>query len=235
MSELGPRVVVALDFAQSGPALALGARLDPRRCRLKVGKQLFTSAGPDIVARLRDLGFEIFLDLKFHDIPKTVAGACRAGADLGVWMIDVHACGGRRMLEAAREAVDAVAKPPLLVGVTVLTSLDADDLEEIGVRASTDEQVVRLATLGRACGLDGVVCSPNELGLLSGALPAEFLRVTPGVRPAGGEANDQKRVATPGRAIAGGAHYLVVGRPITEAADPSAALEAIACEIDAAL
>ena len=234
MSDLGPRIIVALDFAAGEPALDLGARLDPRRCRLKVGKQLFTRAGPDVVARLQDRGFEVFLDLKFHDIPNTVRGACRAGAELGVWMIDVHAGGGRGMLEAAREGVDAVAKPPLLVGVTVLTSLDAGDLEEIGVRGTPEEQVVRLASLGHACGLDGVVCSPKELALLAQALPADFLKVTPGVRPAGGDASDQKRVATPARAIADGAHYLVIGRPITEAPDPNAALAAITVEIDAA-
>ncbi|MDX1431910.1 MAG: orotidine-5'-phosphate decarboxylase [Gammaproteobacteria bacterium] len=234
MSDPGPRVIVALDFADSEPALDLSARLDPRRCRLKVGKQLFTRAGPDVVARLQDRGFEVFLDLKFHDIPNTVRGACRAGAELGVWMIDVHACGGRGMLEAAREGVDAVAKPPLLIGVTVLTSLDAGDLEAVGVHASPEEQVVRLATLGHACGLDGVVCSPQELALLAQTLPAEFVRVTPGVRPAGGDASDQKRIATPARAIADGAHYLVIGRPITAAPDPGAALEAITAEIGAA-
>jgi len=234
VSDLGPRTIVALDFAQRESALALAARLDPRRCRVKVGKELFTRAGPDVVGRLQDSGFEVFLDLKFHDIPNTVAGACRAGAELGVWMINVHACGGRRMLEAAREGVDAVTKPPLLIGVTVLTSLDAGDLEDTGVSGSPEEQVVRLAKLGHAAGLDGVVCSPKELALLAQALPADFLKVTPGVRPAGVDASDQKRVATPARAIADGAHYLVIGRPITEAPDPGAALEAIAGEIDLA-
>jgi len=232
VSDLGPRTIVALDFAQRESALALAARLDPRRCRVKVGKELFTRAGPDVVGRLQDSGFEVFLDLKFHDIPNTVAGACRAGAELGVWMINVHACGGRRMLEAAREGVDAVTKPPLLIGVTVLTSLDAGDLEDTGVPGSPEEQVVRLAKLGHAAGLDGVVCSPNELALLAQALPADFLKVTPGVRPAGVDASDQKRVATPARAIADGAHYLVIGRPITEAPDPGAALEAIARAVE---
>ena len=169
----------------------------------------------------------VFLDLKFHDIPNTVAGACRAAAELGVWMVNVHAGGGRAMMAAARDAVDAVRSPPLLIAVTLLTSLDAADLRDTGVEGEPEEQVTRLAKLAHGCGLDGVVCSPKELATLAGAVPDTFLRVTPGLRPACGDEGDQKRVATPGQAIADGAHYLVVGRPITRASDPAAALRAI--------
>jgi len=235
MCEPGAPIIVALDYAEAEPALALSQRLDPAHCRLKVGKQLFTRAGPEVVGRLQERGFEVFLDLKFHDIPNTVAGACRAAAELGVWMVNVHASGGRRMLEAARESVDAVAKPPLLIAVTLLTSLDAGDLRDTGVGGEPAEQVARLARLADGCGLDGVVCSPTELESLAGAVPDGFLRVTPGVRPAGKDDGDQKRVATPARAIADGAHYLVIGRPITQAADPAAALAAIEAQISAPL
>ena len=226
-------IIVALDYAQAPPALALARRLDPARCRLKVGKQLFTREGPAIIEQLREQGFEVFLDLKFHDIPNTVAGACRAAADLGVWMINVHASGGRKMMVAARESVDAAATPPLLIAVTVLTSLDADDLRDIGIDRPPAEQVTRLATLSHECGLDGVVCSPKELATLAGTLPDTFLRVTPGVRPVGNDDGDQKRVAAPAQALADGAHYLVIGRPITQAADPAAALAAIEVELSA--
>ncbi len=235
MSDAGPPIIVALDYGQAAPALALARRLDPARCRLKVGKQLFTREGPKIVGRLQELGFAIFLDLKFHDIPNTVAGACRAAAELGVWMVNVHASGGRRMLEAARESVHRIARPPLLIAVTVLTSLDAGDLHDTGVGGEPAEQVTRLARLAHGCGLDGVVCSPTDLQVLAAALPPEFLRVTPGVRPSGEDDGDQKRVATPARAIADGAHYLVIGRPITQAADPAAALAAIEAQVSAPL
>ena len=233
MSDVRVPIIVALDYVQAEPALALARRLDPAHCRLKVGKQLFTREGPHVIGRLQELGFEIFLDLKFHDIPNTVAGACRAAAELGVWMVNVHASGGRRMLEAARESVDAAAAPPLLIAVTLLTSLDAGDLRDTGVGGEPVEQVTRLARLAHGCGLDGVVCSPTDLEALAGALPHEFLRVTPGVRPAGKDDGDQKRAATPARAIAGGAHYLVIGRPITQAADPVAALAEIEAQISA--
>ena len=231
MSNIDAPVIVALDYPRAAPALDLAKRLDPARCQLKVGNQLFTSEGPAVVADLQDLGFRIFLDLKFHDIPNTVAGACRAAADLGVWMVNVHASGGRKMMEAAREAVDAVATPPLLIAVTLLTSLDSDDLRDIGIHGQPEEQVTRLARLAHGCGLDGIVCSPMELNSLANAVPETFLRITPGVRPAGKDDGDQKRVATPTQALTNGAHYLVIGRPITQAPDPANALAAIEAEL----
>jgi orotidine-5'-phosphate decarboxylase len=227
----GPRVIVALDFPGADAALEMARRLDPTRCRVKVGKELFTSGGPLLVARLRALGYEVFVDLKFHDIPNTVAAACRAAASDGAWMIDVHAGGGRRMMAAAREAIESCADRPLLVGVTVLTSMEAADLAEIGVPGTPEEQVLRLARLARDSGLDGVVCSPREAALLRAECGEGFVLVTPGVRPASASVDDQVRIATPARAIAEGAHYLVVGRPITQAADPCAALEAINAEV----
>jgi orotidine-5'-phosphate decarboxylase len=233
-ADLGTPIIVAMDYARAAPAMELARRLDPTRCRLKVGKQLFTREGPSIVEQLQALGFEIFLDLKFHDIPNTVAGACRSAADLGVWMINVHASGGRKMMEAAREALAAAAQAPLLIGVTVLTSLDDADLRAIGVEGPPADQVKRLALLASESGLDGVVCSPRELDVLAGVLPDAFLRVTPGVRPAGEDDGDQKRIASPAEALAGGAHYLVIGRPITQARDPAAALAAIAAELSSA-
>ncbi|MFN7752453.1 MAG: orotidine-5'-phosphate decarboxylase [Pseudomonadota bacterium] len=227
----GPRVIVALDFPGADAALEMARRLDPTRCRVKVGKELFTSGGPLLVARLRALGYEVFVDLKFNDIPNTVAAACRAAASDGAWMIDVHAGGGRRMMAAAREAIESCADRPLLVGVTVLTSMEAADLAEIGVPGTPEEQVLRLARLARDSGLDGVVCSPREAALLRAECGEGFVLVTPGVRPASASVDDQVRIATPARAIAEGAHYLVVGRPITQAADPCAALEAINAEV----
>lgn len=230
----GPRIIVALDCGDAEPALALASRLDSRLCRLKVGKELYTAAGPRLVERLMNQGFEVFLDLKFHDIPNTVAGACRAAAALGVWMVNVHALGGRAMLVAAREALGGAPRRPLLTAVTVLTSLAQRDLEEIGLQGSPATAAERLAALAHACGLDGVVCSPREAAALRSRFGRGFRLVTPGVRPAGSAAGDQARVATPAAAIAAGADDLVIGRPITQAADPGAALAALAAEIDAA-
>jgi orotidine-5'-phosphate decarboxylase len=225
------RVIVALDFPAEASAVSLIERLDPGRCRLKVGKEMFTRLGPAFVERLSRRGFEVFLDLKFHDIPNTVASACAAAADLGVWMMNLHASGGRAMMEAARERLAGLEQPPLLIAVTVLTSLDGSDLEEIGCPGDPRDRVLRLARLAQDAGLDGVVCSPREAALVRGRLGPDFLLVTPGVRPLGGEIGDQKRVMTPGEAVAAGADYLVIGRPITAAADPLQALAEIERDI----
>jgi orotidine-5'-phosphate decarboxylase len=225
------RIIVALDRADPDDALDFARRVDPGRCRLKVGKELFTRAGPKVVEHLVRRNFSVFLDLKYHDIPNTVAGACRAAADLGVWMVNVHAQGGRRMMEAARDAVAGAAQAPLLVAVTILTSLDQDDLFEVGLSGTPLDNVLRLAKLAYDAGLDGVVCSPVEIKALRRTLGPQFLLVTPGIRPAGADNQDQKRVMTPGEAVARGSSYLVIGRPITQAKNPMAALEAIEAEI----
>jgi orotidine-5'-phosphate decarboxylase len=220
-------IIVALDFPAEAQALALAERLDPTRCRLKVGKELFTRSGPGIVEVLRKLGFEVFLDLKFHDIPNTVAGACAAAADLGVWMVNLHISGGARMIEAARARLDRASCPPLLIGVTLLTSLSREDLSAVGCPGEPGERVLELAALGHAAGLDGVVCSPLEAASVRAAEGPDFRLVTPGVRPAGAACHDQVRVMTPREALAAGADDLVIGRPITEAEDPLVALLAI--------
>jgi orotidine-5'-phosphate decarboxylase len=227
-----PRIIVALDFAGARDALALAARLDPQACALKVGKELFAAEGPAPVREMVARGFNVFLDLKFHDIPNTVAQACAAATRLGVWMLNVHASGGRAMMAAGRAAVDAAAteaglRPPRLVAVTVLTSLDDAALAETGVRDAPAVQALRLARLTQACGLDGVVCSAQEAPALRAALGPGFLLVTPGIRPAGSARDDQARVVTPGAAMAAGADYLVIGRPISRAPDPLGALHAI--------
>jgi orotidine-5'-phosphate decarboxylase len=226
-----PRIIVALDFPAAEPALTLTGRLDPGRCRLKVGKELFTRVGPAFVERLQGQGFQVFLDLKFHDIPNTVAATCAAAADLGVWMINVHASGGSAMMQAAREGLARFAQPPRLIGVTVLTSLDREDLAAIGCPGDPAQRVLQLARLAARSGLDGIVCSPQEAALVGGELGPDFCLVTPGVRPAAAASGDQKRVMTPREAVRAGAHYLVIGRPITAAPDPLAALSAIEAEI----
>lgn len=225
------KIIVALDYADAASAMALVERLDPALCRVKVGKELFTAAGPELVRALAARGFEVFLDLKFHDIPNTVAAACRAAAGLGVWMLNVHASGGRRMLSAAREALLDLPQRPLLIAVTVLTSMSAEDLNETGVAGVPADQVLRLARLTQACKLDGVVCSAQEAALLRADLGADFRLVTPGIRPAGSEAGDQRRVMTPAEALRAGATDLVIGRSITGAADPLAALKQIQSDI----
>lgn len=224
-------IIVALDYANAADALATARALVGSGCAVKVGKELFTAEGPAIVGRLNELGLPVFLDLKFHDIPNTVAGACRAAAALGAWMINVHASGGREMLEAAREAVAASARPPLLIAVTVLTSLDRPRLAEVGLDVEPPVQVARLARLTQAAGLDGVVCSPQEIAVVK-ALGAGFLAVTPGVRPPGSAQDDQQRIATPAAAVAAGADWLVIGRPVTRASDPAAAVADIAASLE---
>jgi orotidine-5'-phosphate decarboxylase len=199
-----------------------------------VGKELFTRCGPQLVAALAGRGYQVFLDLKFHDIPNTVAAACAAAADLGVWMINLHASGGAAMMAAARERLAALSNPPLLIAVTVLTSLDADDLAAIGCPGEPAERVLQLAELAKRAGLDGVVCSPREAAAVRRICGPGFRLVTPGVRPAGAATGDQKRVMTPGEAVAAGADYLVIGRPITAAPDPLAAIAAIERELQVA-
>ncbi|MCB1706653.1 MAG: orotidine-5'-phosphate decarboxylase [Halioglobus sp.] len=226
-----PPVIVALDFPTADAALALAQRLSPPLCRLKVGKELFTGAGPDLVESLQKLGFEVFLDLKFHDIPNTVAGAVRAAAELGVWMVNVHASGGRRMMEAAAAALAPFQRPPILLGVTVLTSMSDQDLQELGYSETARQRVSRLAALAAASGLDGVVCSALEAQDLRRQCGDAFCLVTPGIRLAGDDAGDQRRVVTPREALALGSDYLVIGRSITGASDPLAALQRVQEEL----
>ncbi|MCB1830210.1 MAG: orotidine-5'-phosphate decarboxylase [Chromatiaceae bacterium] len=226
-----PRIIVALDFAAKEPALDLISQLDPSLCRLKVGKELFTRLGPAFVETLAAMGFQVFLDLKFHDIPNTVAAACEAAADLGVWMVNLHASGGRRMMEAARERLERRPERPLLVAVTILTSLAEGDLAEVGYSGTPVENVLRLAKLTHFSGLDGIVCSPLEAAAVRDQVDRDFLLVTPGVRPHSASLNDQKRVMTPLAALNGGADMLVIGRPITAAVDPLLSLQEILSDI----
>lgn len=229
---IDPKVIVALDFATEAQALKLVDGLDPTMCRLKVGKEMFTHMGPSFVKNLENRGFGVFLDLKFHDIPNTVARAVAAAADLGVWMVNVHASGGPRMMEAAAKALEPYgAKRPLLTAVTVLTSMDEEQLRAVGITCPLEEQVLRLATLTRYCGLDGVVCSAREAAMLRQHLGQDFKLVTPGIRPRNAEVGDQIRVVTPAEAIKLGSSYLVMGRPITKAPDPIAALKAVNAEL----
>lgn len=227
----GSRIIVALDFPEANAALAFVRNLDPGSCRLKVGFELFVSAGPVLVEQLQKSGFDVFLDLKFHDIPNTVAAACRAAARLGVWMVNVHASGGGRMLEAAREAIDAESHRPRLIAVTVLTSMDGRDLDELGYGKDVGRLAEALAGLAKASGMDGVVCSAGEAQMLRQRHGDEFLLVTPGIRPRSVMHDDQRRVMTPSEAVRAGASYLVVGRPITRAENPMAVLVAMNDEI----
>lgn len=225
-------LIVALDYADPSAAKALSQQLDPRLTRVKVGKELFTRGGPAIVEALMTLGFDVFLDLKFHDIPHTVAGACRAAAGLGVWMVDVHASGGQAMLAAARAAIDeaeGAARSPLLIAVTLLTSLKAEELPALGLAPDAPAQALRLAALAQEAGVDGLVCSPQEVAALRQRWGEGLTLVTPGIRPhpEGVVGDDQSRTTTPEAALAAGANYLVIGRPITQASDPLKALEAI--------
>jgi len=228
------RIIVPLDLPDAEAAMALASRLDPKLCRVKIGKELFVAAGPAVVTRVQERGFEVFLDLKFHVIPNTVAGACRSAAKLGVWMMNVHASGGEAMLRAAREAVSTVARPPLLIAVTVLTSLSDADLARVGYSGSVMDNVERLARLARTCGLDGVVCSAQEAKVVRKATGSDFVLVTPGIRLASDGADDQARVVTPIDAVRNGADYLVIGRSITGAADPAAKLAEIRDSLEGA-
>jgi len=226
-------IVVALDFDNQKQTLELVERLDPARCRLKIGKELFTSEGPQLVEAIQNKGFDVFLDLKFHDIPNTCAKAVAAAAKLGVWMVNVHASGGERMMVAAREALEAFQQKPLLIGVTVLTSMEQSDLAGIGLNIDPQEQVKRLAQLTKKSGLDGVVCSAQEAVMLKELCGKEFKLVTPGIRPSFAAVGDQKRIMTPKQAIEAGVDYMVIGRPITQAEDPIKALELIEQELSA--
>ncbi len=224
------KVIVALDYADAASALKLVNQLDPAQCKLKVGKELFTAAGPQLIEKLIAKDFKVFLDLKFHDIPNTVAKACEAASNLGVWMLNVHACGGSAMMQAALEGVNKSSQKPYLIAVTVLTSMNQAGLNEIGIEGSVENQVLKLARLTQQAGLHGVVCSALEARLLKQHLPDNFMLVTPGIRPFHVNQDDQSRVVTPSQAMHMGVSYLVIGRPITQAADPLKALEAINAE-----
>jgi orotidine-5'-phosphate decarboxylase len=222
-----PKIIVALDYPDADSALTLADQIDPERARVKVGKELFTRSGPDVVRQLVNRGFDVFLDLKYHDIPHTVGRACAAAADLGVWMLNVHTLGGKAMMQAAREAVGSDHNSPLLIGVTLLTSMDQATFEQIGLTGDMSDTVLRLATLAKESHLDGVVCSAREATILRNQLGGDFQLVTPGIRPAGSDRGDQHRTMTPAQALAAGSHYLVIGRPISAADDPMQALQAI--------
>ncbi|MEH6531324.1 orotidine-5'-phosphate decarboxylase [Photobacterium frigidiphilum] len=225
---LDPKVIVALDYPNQDAALAFVDRIEPGSCRLKVGKEMFTLYGPDFVRKLHERGHSVFLDLKFHDIPNTCSRAVAAAAELGVWMVNVHASGGERMMAASRDILEPYGKDrPLLIAVTVLTSMEASDLAGIGIGIAPQEQVLNLATLTKNSGLDGVVCSAQESKMLKSALGKEFQLITPGIRPVGSAAGDQRRVMTPVEAVNAGSDYLVIGRPITQATDPAAVLAEI--------
>ncbi len=220
-----PKVIVALDYDNQNEALAFVDNIDPAQCRLKVGKEMFTFFGPEFVRQLHQRGFSVFLDLKFHDIPNTCSKAVRAAAEMGVWMVNVHASGGERMMTASREILEPYGKDrPLLIGVTVLTSMEQSDLAGIGLDIAPQEQVKRLAKLTQQSGLDGVVCSAHESSMLKAELGKEFKLVTPGIRPAGSAAGDQRRIMTPAEAMQAGSDYLVIGRPITQAEQPNQVL-----------
>ena len=226
------KIIVALDYEKESDALALVDQIDPNLCRLKVGKEMFTTLGMNFVKQLHQRNFDVFLDLKYHDIPNTVARAVRSAADLGVWMVDLHASGGLRMMEEAKRILEPYGKDaPLLIAVTVLTSMEDLDLLQIGINASPMEQVLRLAHLTQRAGLDGVVCSPQEVKILRNACGEDFKLVTPGIRPIGADFGDQRRVMTPTAAIRAGSDYLVIGRPITKADNPAEVLRSINASI----
>ncbi len=223
------KIIVALDYSNAEQALSFVNKVSPELCKLKVGKELFTTAGPQFVEELVAKGFDVFLDLKFHDIPNTVMKACHAAAELGVWMVNVHALGGHAMMQAAKDGVNHSSTK--LIAVTILTSMGQEDLNQIGIQTEISQQVVKLAQLAKQSGLDGVVCSAKEVSLLRQNLSNDFLLVTPGIRPAGSAIGDQKRVMTPNEAINAGSSYLVIGRPITQSGSPVKTLEMISAEI----
>jgi orotidine-5'-phosphate decarboxylase len=216
-------IVVALDYPTARQAIAMAKQLDPTKCRMKVGKELFTAAGPAVLEQLHKMDFDVFLDLKFHDIPNTCAGAVAAAAELGVWMVNVHASGGERMMTAAAEAIANKSHKPLLIAVTVLTSMEQSDLAGIGLDVSPQQQVERLAKLAKQSGMDGVVSSAQEIGLIKELCGKNFLTVTPGIRPTGSASGDQRRIMTPQQAVDAGGDYMVIGRPITQADNPQQA------------
>lgn len=231
----GPKLVVALDFDNAASCMQLVNQLSPEFCRVKIGKELFTACGPKVVENIQSKGFDVFLDLKFHDIPNTVAKAVKSAANLGVWMVNIHASGGPKMMDAAVDALSVYQEKPLLIAVTVLTSMDATQLNHIGVISTPVRQVAMLAQLARASGVDGVVSSAQEVGSIKQSCGKKFICVTPGIRPADAKADDQHRIMTPSQAIQANSDYLVVGRPITQAADPLFASRTIHAEIEAAL
>jgi len=227
------RLIIAMDFAEKNQALALSEQLDPKRCRLKIGKEMYTRFGPDLVKQLQSSGFDIFLDLKFHDIPNTVAKACAAAADLGVWMVNLHTSGGRKMMQAAADTLQSYGdSAPLLTGVTVLTSMSLEEMHETGVEGTIEQRVLNLAKLAKDSGLDGVVCSALEAERLRTEIGNDFKLVTPGIRPAGSDKGDQHRIMTPVDALKAGSDYLVIGRPVTQASDPLKVMCDIADSID---
>jgi len=225
--DFDPKILIALDFPKLSMAIDFVNPLDPKQCRLKVGKELFALGGPQFVKQLIDKGFDVFLDLKYHDIPNTVAMACKAAAEMGVWMVNVHALGGRKMMVAAKETIASCSHQPILIAVTILTSMASEDLQEVGLRGTPQQNVLRLAKLAHESGLEGVVCSAQEAKLLREQHGADFYLVTPGIRPKSAEVNDQKRIMTPETAMAAGASYLVIGRPITQAIKPLSVLNEI--------
>jgi len=223
------KIIIPLDLEYSA-AINMAKNFDANLCRLKIGSQLFTSSGPQMIKELNSLGFDIFLDLKFHDIPNTVYEAVKSAADLGIWMVNVHASGGRAMLEASKKALEGFDQPPLLIAVTVLTSLSEDSLSEVGIK-NLSEQVLRLAELTNECDLNGVVCASTDVKAIKNRFGKDFITVTPGIRPNNSKVNDQNRISTPSEAIKNGSDYLVIGRPITESENPTKALEKIIEEI----
>jgi len=226
-NKLSSKLIIALDFPNKEQALQFIKPLSPENCKLKVGFELFVAAGPDFVKHLVDKGFDVFLDLKFHDIPNTVASACRSAADLGVWMMNVHASGGQKMMLAAKQALEETDSNAKLIAVTVLTSMDKEQLASTNITLSPEEQVKHLAKLTKASTLDGIVCSAREAKMLRETLGPDFLLVTPGIRPAGSDQGDQHRVMTPADANADGVSYIVVGRPITQSDNPLAVIDQI--------